>query len=87
MDAEFEETGTRRRVSRVDHCQPRPVLGRLPWLALLRRARSLRFLVFLLIRLERVVQMGSNRNPCDPTRKAIGTGAGNLPTSWNASDS
>ena len=28
--------------------QRRPTLGRLPWLALLRRARSLRFFVFLL---------------------------------------
>ena len=27
-------------------CQPRPMLGRLPWLALDRRSRALRFLVF-----------------------------------------
>ena len=37
----------RRRAHRVGLDQPRPMLGRLPWLALERRSRALRFFVFL----------------------------------------
>ncbi len=47
-------------------CQPRPMLGRLPWFALLRRRRALRFLVFF--------DMGTNPTgllPRDPTEQFV----------------
>ena len=44
-----------RQVQGLPMRQPRPMLGRLPWFALLRRRRALRFLVFFDIAFEPIV--------------------------------
>ncbi len=53
-----------RRVQGQQVGQPRPMFGRLPWLALLRRRRALRFLVFFDIGFEPI-----GRTPVAPTAR------------------